>query len=236
MQPVRRFTRNLTGSDFIIGDIQGCFDALERLLEELCFSEETDRLFTTGNLIGAGRENHRIVDFINSPWFHSVIGNNEYRFENHWSYTPKDRSTMYQFAPWCEQLSGWQLANLAESFAKLPIAIEIVTADGLIGIVHGDCNNSSWKMFTRGLCESAEDQECSTNRTTYRALFGRERYIKKDDSSISDIYRLFVGHSPVKRITQMGNVFFMDTASALSGLLCGINLTSGSTHVAKISV
>lgn len=236
MQPVRRYVRNTQGTDFIIGDIQGCFTALEWLLEEICFSDKTDRLFTTGNLIGIGEENHLVAEFIGASWFHPVLGSNEYRFEEYWSSHPTDRSKMLRYAPWCEQLPTWQLADLAERFARLPAAIEIVTDNGLVGVLHGDCAGSSWKQFVATLQEDNNDKERCTSRATYRALYGRERYVKKDTSEIADIHQLYVGHSPVKRVTQMGNVVYMDTASVIGGSLSGVNLVDGSTHSVKTNV
>ena len=40
--------------DFLIGDVQGCCDALDRLLVEIGFSPSRDRLFVLGDLVNRG--------------------------------------------------------------------------------------------------------------------------------------------------------------------------------------
>ena len=38
-----------------------------------------------------------------------------------------------------------------DAFSDLPVAIELETAGGLVGIVHADCPSPEWSMFTARL-------------------------------------------------------------------------------------
>lgn len=74
---VRALPSNQKGRDFAVGDLHGCFDLLDRLLEAVRFDPACDRLFSVGDLVDRGPDSLRCMSFLEAPWFHAVKGNHE---------------------------------------------------------------------------------------------------------------------------------------------------------------
>ena len=74
---VRDLPSNQKGRDFVVGDLHGCFDLLDRLLEAVRFDPTCDRLLSVGDLVDRGPDSLRSLSFLEAPWFHAVKGNHE---------------------------------------------------------------------------------------------------------------------------------------------------------------
>lgn len=67
---------------YIVGDIQGCFTGLQRLLKKVEFSATNDRLIAVGDLIGRGSQPLETIEYLHSlgDKFASVLGNHDLHF------------------------------------------------------------------------------------------------------------------------------------------------------------
>lgn len=74
---VRVLPSNQVGRDFIVGDLHGCFDLIDRLLDHVRFDPACDRLFSVGDLVDRGPDSLRSLEFMDAPWFYAVKGNHE---------------------------------------------------------------------------------------------------------------------------------------------------------------
>lgn len=209
---VNIYGRNVRGRDLVVGDIHGCFSQLEERLKAINFSPAVDRLFAVGDLVDRGPESPRALEFLAKPWFLPVRGNHEQMFlDLYQGGEPNDdvleavcrRNGMN----WWISQSDEARRSFLRAFAKIPIAAEINTVRGAVGLVHADVPaGMHWREFLRRI--SAGDQAA-----TDVALWSRERILKASTSGVEGIDRLFVGHTIGDRVRQLGNVYFVDSGA-----------------------
>jgi bis(5'-nucleosyl)-tetraphosphatase (symmetrical) len=96
---------------YAIGDIQGCYSQLNRLLEAISYDESQDELWFVGDLVNRGPESLQALRFIKAlPRKRVVLGNHDlhllalaYGYE----YDPKHNLHELITAADCAELVGW---------------------------------------------------------------------------------------------------------------------------------
>ena len=215
MKLVERFEANTTGRDLIVGDIHGCFTKLREALADVKFDPEAgDRLFSVGDLVDRGPESPESMDWVAKPWFHAVAGNHE-DMAIRW---PEGRMDTGNYIA---NGGGWNVSNTPEAsaavskcLALLPVAIELKTANGLVGIVHAECPFPSWQDFIASL-EDAATSNAMRNAIIDSAQWSRERITSVDQTDVAGVIAVVVGHTPMLNFTSLGNVLYIDTGGWL---------------------
>jgi bis(5'-nucleosyl)-tetraphosphatase (symmetrical) len=101
-------------ADYAIGDVQGCYDALQNLLDHIHFSDRTDRLWFVGDLVNRGPQSLQVLRFLHalplSPYI--TLGNHDLHLLSRlfvpeaWS-SAEDSLTEFMKASDAEELGHW---------------------------------------------------------------------------------------------------------------------------------
>lgn len=208
---IKRLERNTKGRDLFIGDIHGHFSKAWQALAAINFDENRDRLIAVGDLVDRGPESEFSLEWLAKPWFHAVRGNHE-DMAIRW---PRGNMVGANYAA---NGGAWMIGKLpheqrefADAFEELPIAIELETASGLVGVVHADCPFDSWQDFTATLEDKAISRKMA-DAVLEAALWSRDRIGAGDSSGVTGVRAVVVGHTPLTegRLV-LGNVHFIDT-------------------------
>ena len=223
---------NKIGRDFICSDIHGHFSLLESYLEKVQFDTTKDRLFCLGDLIDRGVESPLVIEYLNKPWFYSILGNHEWMlidaYENN---TDHILQQWYRWGgEWAKDLDKESLQSYYEAIVELPMAIELAVNSGArVGLVHAELPHTChWNdVVTAASVKGIRDNDTSSN-LIYGMLWGngdiynsqaQYGYIKP----VEDIDHVFHGHTIISSITTCANRTFMDLGGYKTSLLGLLN-------------
>lgn len=217
MSAIRRFDRNVRGRDFVVGDIHGCFERLQYELDVIGFNGARDRLFSVGDLVDRGPSSEECVDWIAKPWFHAVRGNHEQMAIGVAAGRHDVGNYLVNGGGWFLALDESRQKLIADVLDSLPYLIEVDTPAGRVGIVHAEINGDSWTQFAAAM--DSADSNNKRKRLAEIALWSRTRITHGDTERIKDLHCLYVGHTPIKRPVELGNVRYIDTGCVFGGRL-----------------
>lgn len=204
---IQSFKQNTKGTDYVVGDIHGMFSLLKAKLDELGFNPEVDRLFSVGDLVDRGIESEKCLEWLSKPWFRAVRGNHEQMIIDAYR-EDDDRYVAHSFqngGAWFFYLFDEDKLSYVEAFEELPYVIEVETINGLVGIVHAG-SSRNWELFKSNVALQDE-------HTINEAMWTRTKIKSKDTSDIVGLHKLYVGHTPMLKVTELGNVVYVDTGA-----------------------
>lgn len=208
MRVMQQIPKNTQGNDWVVGDIHGCFRALERLLVKMQFNPLTDRLFAVGDLADRGPDSKECIEWLSRPYFHSLFGNHEMMALVS---TPKYHIT--HGGQWFQSLPPDEKVRYRTAFEQLPWAFEIETDHGQIGVVHAEVPDDDWESFKAALAEPLVTTFTLTSDTIEAYALWAKNLIRgvRPFTGVRNIHRVYVGHAKLQVWQQRENVIYLDT-------------------------
>jgi serine/threonine protein phosphatase 1 len=181
------FTKNTSGTDYIVGDVHGHHERLMSQLDELGFDFENDRLFCVGDVIDRGPDSPKMLALLSEPWFFSLLGNHEYFMLSGLKHNnSKDKMLWLQHGgEWIATSNPSQWPAWFEQLSKLPIAMQLEGQDGKsYGLLHADFPSDHWSHYAD--FDQEELEAC---------LSSRRNFAKRSDHIVEGIDFLVHGHN-----------------------------------------
>ena len=205
---IKHYERNLQGKDYVVGDIHGSFRDLMQILLKMNFDFEKDRLFSVGDLCDRGMFSEDVLKWMNYDWFFPVFGNHEALLMGYVEKLINYEAIIKIGGEWWFEINEQEQEKIMEYFNLLPIAIEVETSHGKIGIIHATCPMDSWNDFKLKLEE--DDAYKYINKAIWTYCKNREQH------KVNDIESIIVGHTTLENMLQIENVFFIDTGATFT--------------------
>ena len=205
------FPINRKGRDFVVGDIHGMFSSLEALLEKVSFNPSTDRVFSVGDLIDRGNESHRVLEFLNKPWFNAIMGNHESMLlDSRVSEYNLHNWTKYNGGAWWKELSKEAQDSIHKKISKLPYLFEIETAIGSVGVAHADLpSDRDWVNIVKTISTDHELKQY----VLWSRLRHKKMRMSNKTSPIEGVQLVVMGHTPHNKPLHSENIFYIDTGA-----------------------
>lgn len=221
----KKFEKNLHGRDLIVSDLHGCYKDFQKELKWTNFDPEIDRMFSVGDLVDRGPDSVSCLSLLEEDWFHAVKGNHEILWLKAHKFYHQDFDEAYDnilnLSTDCQIFlrNGGELVEDPKIYLKykkliqeLPSIIEFNHRFvGKVGILHAELpfKFTDWNA----LYEMADEEiEKSLGESLY---WGRTRISSKRliHDPIENVDRIYVGHTIVDDVTNLGNIRYIDTGA-----------------------
>ena len=221
---VKIWDKEIKGNLYTVGDLHGCFNLLMNRLNDIGFYFDNDLLVALGDLVDRGPQNLECIELLSKPWFTSIRGNHEDLCIGGMSDQSFKRCHISNGGEWFYDLDEMAQYNIANTFAQLPVVIEINHHGKKYGFVHGHIEQNDWEEFKQTFISlnqfrSAQDL----------AMWGRN-WIDTDNPKykhVTGIDSVIMGHTVVLKPFKRDNCYFIDTGAVHYGNLTILKLVNG---------
>lgn len=232
-----------SGHVYFVGDLHGQYSLLLKAMRNVRFNPDNgDVLISVGDLVDRGPESLEVLSLLEKDWFYAVKGNHEdmllkgiEAIEGKGSLTDLWNWRDFNGGDWFKEntADAKQVLRLLPKIKHLPIAIEIQTEIGCIGVVHASVPENNWLntellqdtatqkfvMWSRKNGLEARKQAYVTKKLGFKkSLLG----LPETDSAnaynhhVTGIDAVVVGHTimPNDEPAILGNTLYLDVGCA----------------------
>jgi len=216
----RQIPRDPQRRYLVVGDLHGRFLTLNDLLLKAQYHPLQDILLSVGDLIDRGPRSVELIDFFEAPGRYAVRGNHEQMVMNPavwleiWKYRPNGGPATCRSLNEAKRDITW----LKKQVSKYPVCLDVGSIDDphAFRLVHAeqpfDWSERKFKAFL--------DTSSYINAGEGRLLWGRKDIEAVMEGEIPSPHpqrstrRSFCGHTPIGKITEAYNSYWIDTFEA----------------------
>jgi serine/threonine protein phosphatase 1 len=116
-------------------------------MKNVAFDTSKDILILGGDNCDRGADSEHVLTYLDNPWVYSVQGNHESLFtgayEEGWQ-GPCTNCLLQNGGMWVLGVDQAKLQDIYHVFKSLPTAIELITHEERIGVMHAQCPYNNW--------------------------------------------------------------------------------------------
>ena len=155
-----------------------------------------------------------MLQWLDKPWFHAICGNHDFMAWRSALGIPYPKADhLLLGGAWLEKVSGAKRSQLRRRLRALPLALEVETSLGLVGLVHADCPFDDWHEMQQAPWSRIDP----TSAVADCCLWSRERYTRQYPNPVRNVRAVLHGHMVVPYVKTLGNVYFIDTGGWTPG-------------------
>lgn len=205
------FEENTIGRDFIVGDLHGCFDEFQGMLEYLEFSREFDRMFSCGDLVDRGPKSLDCLHLLD--WMPSARGNHEQFMIDYLIHGYTGNYWKQAGGAWATEMTQEAQQELRsyikEIEPKLPYLITVGEGSSRFNIVHAELTMLP-DISDKDLDEIEFDEYMCECMLWGRSIIQGHPAPHSDNLSIT-----YVGHTPLVHPFKVGKQMYLDGGISL---------------------
>ena len=228
MELHKHYDSNDKGKDYVIGDLHGLYDDLQRMLKAIKFDFTADRLFSVGDVIDRGPKSMECANLVYEDWFHMVKGNHEDMMIRSVLANQPDYIDCWinNGGLWFKDEDEQLLIDVAQKFAKLPHVISVGTGEDRFNIVHAELVSDKVMITNERIDkwdvkDSFYDRDMlwgrnliSLRQDPHSYLLSDAKFLFVSAHQTEDLSITYVGHSSVPNLpVQIEQQIFLDTGA-----------------------
>ena len=213
---------------YVVGDIHGSYTLLKDKLKSVGFDYSKDLLIAVGDLVDRGNENGKCVGLLNELWFTSVKGNHEdfcYKgmMDDHVKFYHRMTNNGGE---WFYELPEDLMEAVGRRLNQLPVLLEVKYKGKKFGFVHADVPVEDWELLKEVLSngDNIGDRTIEDCCLWSRSIV--DKYFNYGyEPCIAQVDNVFLGHTVIPEVTQVGNCTFLDTGGVFKKFDNGYDLS-----------
>ena len=202
------------GSDWVVGDVHGCFQTLCQALRAISFEYGRDRLFSVGDLIDRGPNSNQALEWLEGERFEAVVMGNHEAEMIRLLQTGDILAPTKSYQQWMWDIEGPELYRWYRALRPLPLAVTVETAEGQVGIVHCSTWHDSWSATI----EALEERDIEAINMVLLGIDERHQRVGPTGRRVTGIDRVIAGHDARKQVEQRENMWNIDTGAGFPAM------------------